>query len=261
MYGYCGNTTAHCGEGCQSGPCVNAPSVPAPGASPAPAAAKPGTLTIKGRSGVPAMHAGLMPNGRVVFLDKVENYTEIKLPNGQYAYSSEYDPATQQLVPLAYKTNAFCSGGIFLADGRFASLGGNAPLSFIDPTVGDGFKGIRFLKRSATDSSLNGQAWDEPGTQLSTARWYASVQIMPDSTIFVASGSLNGLDPSKPENNNPTYEILNADGTPQGKSVTMEILSKNQPYYSKSCHACPSEEPRTSYPPSFPKCDTMLSAS
>ncbi|KAF2034342.1 DUF1929-domain-containing protein [Setomelanomma holmii] len=230
MYGYCGNTTAHCGEGCQSGPCVNAPGVAAPAASPAPAAAKPGTLVKLGRSGVPAMHAGLMPNGKVVFLDKVENYTELKLANGQYAYSSEYDPTTQKLTPLAYKTNAFCSGGIFLADGRFVSLGGNAPLDFIDPTVGDGFKGIRFLERTA-DGKLDGQAWNEPGTQLDTPRWYASVQIMPDNTIFVASGSLNGLDPSKPENNNPTYEILNADGSPQGVSTNMEILSKNQPYY------------------------------
>jgi hypothetical protein len=231
MYGYCGNTTAHCGEGCQSGPCNQAPSVPAPAASPAPAAAKPGSIALKGRSGVPAMHAGLMPNGRVVFLDKVENYTELKLPNGQYAYSSEWDPATGNLVPLAYKTNAFCSGGIFLADGRFVSLGGNAPLDFIDPTVGDGFRGIRFLERSSSDASKNGQAWVEPGTHLDTPRWYASVQIMPDDTIFVASGSKNGLDPSKPENNNPTYEILNADGTPRGKSYNMEILSKNQPYY------------------------------
>ncbi|KAL5119478.1 hypothetical protein ACEQ8H_002543 [Pleosporales sp. CAS-2024a] len=230
MYGYCGNTTAHCGEGCQSGPCVNAPSQPAPAASPAPAAQNPGTLVKLGRSGVPAMHAGLMPNGKVVFLDKVENYTELKLGNGQYAYSSEYDPTTQKLAPLAYKTNAFCSGGIFLADGRWISVGGNAPLSFIDPTVGDGFKSIRFLKRT-TDGKLDGQAWDEPGLNISTARWYASVQIMPDNTIFVASGSLNGLDPTKPENNNPTYEILNADGTPQGVSTNMEILSKNQPYY------------------------------
>ncbi|KAF9735095.1 hypothetical protein PMIN03_003943 [Paraphaeosphaeria minitans] len=231
MYGYCGNTTSHCGEGCQSGPCTDGPVIPAPKASPAPAAARPGTLVKKGRSGVPGMHAGLMPNGKVVFLDKVENYTELKLGNGQYAYSSEYDPNTQTLTPLSYKTNAFCSGGIFLADGRFISVGGNAPLSFIDPTVGDGFHGIRYLKRSATDASLDGQGWSEPGAQLDTARWYASVQILPDNSIFVASGSLNGLDPSKPENNNPTYEILNADGTPRGKSTTMEILSKNQPYY------------------------------
>jgi hypothetical protein len=177
------------------------------------------------------MHAGLMPNGRVVFLDKVENYTELKLPNGQYAYSSEYDPATKKVVPLAYKTNAFCSGGIFLADGRFMSVGGNAPLDFMDPTVGDGFKGIRFLKRSDSDASLDGQAWSEPGASLNTARWYPSVQIMADGSLFVASGSLNGLDPAKPENNNPTYEILNRDGTPQGKSNEMDILKKNQPYY------------------------------
>ncbi|KAF2000686.1 carbohydrate-binding module family 18 [Amniculicola lignicola CBS 123094] len=231
MYGYCGNTTSHCGEGCQSGPCTGGAVIPAPGPSPAPAAAKPGSLKVVGRSGVPAMHAGLLPNGRVMFLDKVENYTELKLANGQYAYSSEYDPATNKVVPLSYKTNAFCAGGIFLADGQLVSLGGNAPLDFIDPTVGDGFRGIRYLKRSATDASLNGQNWIEPGQQLDTARWYASAQIMPDSTIFVASGSLNGLDPSKPENNNPTYEILNADGTPRGKSILMQILSKNQPYY------------------------------
>lgn len=49
------------------------------------------------------MHAGLLQNGRVVFLDKVENYTQIKLPNGQYAYSAEYDPATNNVVGLSYK--------------------------------------------------------------------------------------------------------------------------------------------------------------
>ena len=48
------------------------------------------------------MHAGLMPNGRVIFLDKVENYTQIKLPDGQYAYSAEYDPETNKAVGLQY---------------------------------------------------------------------------------------------------------------------------------------------------------------
>lgn len=48
------------------------------------------------------MHAGLMPNGRVIFLDKVENYTQIKLPDGQYAYSAEYDPGTNKAVGIQY---------------------------------------------------------------------------------------------------------------------------------------------------------------
>jgi len=52
--------------------------------------------TIVGQSGVPVMHAALLPNGRVAFLDKVENYTQLTLPNGQYAYSAEWDPATRK---------------------------------------------------------------------------------------------------------------------------------------------------------------------
>ena len=99
---FCGSTTAHCGSGCQSGPCVGPPEVPVPGPSPAPKAANPGIFNVVGQSGVPAMHAGLMPNGRVIFLDKVENYTQIKLPDGQYAYSAEYDPATNKAVGLRY---------------------------------------------------------------------------------------------------------------------------------------------------------------
>jgi hypothetical protein len=161
----------------------------------------------------------------------VENYTQLKLPNGQYAYSSEYDPKSNTAVPLAYNTNAFCAGGMSLADGRFVSVGGNAPLSDIDPTVTDGFTGIRYLTRSATNATLDGKSWSEPGNKLSTARWYPSVQIMPDGTNFVASGSLNGLDPNVPANNNPTYEILDRNGISSGKSVPMDILTKTQPYY------------------------------
>lgn len=54
---------------------------------------------------------------------------------------------------------------------------------------------------------------------------------MPDGTIFVASGSLNGLDPTVPANNNPTYEILSPKGISSGNSITLDILQKNQPYY------------------------------
>jgi len=165
-------------------------------------------------------------------LHQVENYTELRLPDGQYAYSSEYDVETNNSTAISYKTNAFCSGGGFLADGTFVSLGGNGPLSDIDPTVTDGFDAIRYIKRSASDASLDGQAWVENNNKLNSKRWYASSQTMADGTVFVASGSLNGLDPSKNINNNPTFEMLTADGVPNGAgSIPMEILAKNQPYY------------------------------
>lgn len=54
---------------------------------------------------------------------------------------------------------------------------------------------------------------------------------MPDGTVFVASGSLNGLDRTIPANNNPTNEILNTEGISSGKSIPLETLEKNQPYY------------------------------
>ncbi|KAK6433464.1 hypothetical protein LTR95_010362 [Oleoguttula sp. CCFEE 5521] len=229
MYGFCGNTAAHCGEGCQSGPCSAAPVGVASGPIAAPMNANPGKFDIVGQSGVPAMHAALMPNGRVVFLDKVEDYTQLKLANGHFAYSSEYDPLTNQVVPLAYKTNAFCAGGTFLADGRLLSVGGNANLSWLDPTVTDGWQGERYLTRSSADQ--DGQAWSEPGNQLDTARWYPTLQTLPDGRIFVASGSLNGLDPTVTTNKNPTYEILDRNGITNGGATTLPLLVKAQPYY------------------------------
>lgn len=51
------------------------------------------------------MAAGLMPNGRVFFLDKVENYTQIELDTGRYAYSAEYDPDTNDVVGLSYEVS------------------------------------------------------------------------------------------------------------------------------------------------------------
>ncbi|CAK3788036.1 galactose oxidase [Lecanosticta acicola] len=234
MYGFCGNTLSHCGAGCQSGPCDQAPSIPVPSPSPAPLNANPGAFRVVGDSGVPAMHAALLPNGKVVFLDKVENFTKVNVSETHFAYSAEYDPVTNERVPLAYRTNAFCAGGSFLANGTLISIGGNGPLNDTDDSILDGFRGLRWLTRSSTDSSLDGQEWFEiinAEHQLDTPRWYASGQIMPDGTVFVSSGSLNGLDPAQVRNNNPTYEILDINGVSRGESIPMEILIKTQPYY------------------------------
>ena len=99
----------------------------------------------------------------------------------------------------------------------------------IDQTVGDGFNAIRYLSRA--NAGENGQFWSEPGNKLASARWYASAQTLADGRIFVASGSLNGLDPTVTANNNPTYEILNAQGFSDGGNIDLDILVKNQPYY------------------------------
>lgn len=128
-------------------------------------AATEGRFEVTGRSGVPAMHAALLPNGRVVFLDKLENYTEIMTVEDKqrYAYSSLYDPIDRSLLPLSVHSNAFCSGGAFLDDGTLLNMGGNSPLSWLDPTVSDGFNALRFLDQ-------NRMEWVEPGTKLDSKR-------------------------------------------------------------------------------------------
>jgi len=190
----------------------------------------PGSFEVIGESGVPAMHAALMPNGRVVFLDKIENYTQVNLTSGGYAYSSEYDPLTNEVVPLAYRSNAFCSGGAF-ANGTLLSVGGNGPLAWLDPLIGNGFRGLRYLTRSSEIADLDGQDWVEPGNRLDTPRWYPSVQTLANGSIFVASGSLNGADPAQTINNNPSFEVLDPEGVSHGASITMPLLVNAQPYY------------------------------
>ena len=223
-------SSAHCGAGCQSGPCI----LEGPDQQPRPKAAPdnpvPGSFKVVADSGVPAMHVALLPNAKVLFLDKVENFTKLLLSSGQHAYASEWDPTTKRMVPLTMKTNPFCSGGAFTRDGTLLSIGGNGPLTAIDPTVADGFRGIRALQRSITSSSLDGRSFDELGN-LSTSRWYPSTQTLSDGRIFVASGSLNGLDPTRARNNNPTYEFLSASGAPITESEPLDILVRSQPYY------------------------------
>ena len=119
-----------------------------------------------------------------------------------------------------------------MANERLINLGGNGPLTNIDPTVGDGFNAIRYLSRARTSPGEEaGQSWTEPGNKLASARWYATAQTLGDGRVFVASGSLNGLNPTVKENNNPTYEILDINGVSNGQNIDLDILVKNQPYY------------------------------
>ena len=129
--GWCGSSSAHCypQHGCQHGcksdsaillgprnrpgndveqtsePRINTHKIFASFNKPLPAPNHEtlGDFRVVGDSGVPAMHAALMPNGKVVFLDKIENYTQLQFESGEYAYSSEWDPVSGDVTALAYK--------------------------------------------------------------------------------------------------------------------------------------------------------------
>ena len=123
------------------------------------------TIALAGNTGVPAMHAALLLDGSVMFLDKIENRSKLFLPNGGKADSSIYDPESRSVTGLGVSTNPFCCGGSFLADGRLISLGGNGPLYHDDSSVGDGFDGIRYLVAYGDQTK-----WSEPGNKLASKR-------------------------------------------------------------------------------------------
>jgi hypothetical protein len=176
------------------------------------------------------MHAFCLPNHKCVFVDKVENFTFARLSNGQYAYSVEYDPISGTQIPLSLESNAFCAAGVLLANGSYLLVGGNAPLPAVDPTVGDGFRSIRYLDHPA-DGSRDGSGWKEYSWKLDSPRWYPTAAVLNNSMVFVVSGSRNGLDPSNSTNNNPTYEILTEYGHPLGISYPCKLLVDNQPTF------------------------------
>ena len=126
----------------------------------------PGQFEPAGRSGVPVMHAALLPNGNVVFLDKLENFTEAKLHNGRYAYSTVYNPLSFELHSQSVATNAFCCGGAFLADGTLMTMGGNGPLTWLDDTIADGFEALRYLY----DNEKSGDWIEYAGVKMSSRR-------------------------------------------------------------------------------------------
>lgn len=187
-----------------------------------------GKFELAGRSGVPPMHAALLPNGNVVFLDKLENYTEARLTDGRYAYSTIYNPNTHELRPQRVPSNAFCCGGAFLADGTLMTMGGNGPLTWIDDSVVNGFDALRYLQTDEPGQSVDWIEYDY--VKMYSKRWYASVQTLSHGQVFIASGSLNGMDLRNPKNSNPTYEMLDKHGKPFGTDTPMEILVENQPY-------------------------------
>jgi Glyoxal oxidase N-terminus len=139
----------------------------------------PASFEIRGESGVPAMHGALLANGKLAFLDKVEDRNKVFLSNGSAAYCCTYDPVTNDIKPLSAVTNPFCCAGAFLSDGRLVTLGGNGPLG-MDPNVFDGFDAIRYLDAEGTQDG-----WNEPGNKLSSKRWYATAQVMADGKSLV----------------------------------------------------------------------------
>ncbi|KAL6221102.1 hypothetical protein ACLB2K_008854 [Fragaria x ananassa] len=166
-------------------------------------------------SGVSVMHLNLLPNNKIMFYDAAATHiSNIKLPNGEClpwkndqgvvaqdcnAHGVEYDIATNKIRPLKITTDAWCSSGGVMPDGRFISTGGWA----------DGIKSIRYFT-PCDDGKCDFK--DYPDT-LNAERWYATQITLADGRLFLAGGR-----------HSYSYEYVPPEGQKSAGSIVSELL-------------------------------------
>ncbi|GLJ08366.1 hypothetical protein SUGI_0087310 [Cryptomeria japonica] len=149
---------------------------------------------IKGRwdllldnAGVSAMHMTLLHTNKVLIFDQtLAGPSQISRTDppcnsktqaaGEdcWAHSIEYDIVTNKVRPLHVVTDTFCSSASFASNGTLVQTGGWS----------NGDRVTRFFT-PCSDSSCD---WVESPTLLSSRRWYASNQILPDNRVIVVGG-------------------------------------------------------------------------
>jgi len=201
-----------------------APSQPAQSGS-------PGQFVIVGNSIVSAQQMFLGTLNKVYIIDKVENNpSQI---NGHPAWAAEYDINGNTGRPMDIVTNTFCAGGNVLGNGTWLNVGGNSGVTYGGLTATnqnggapyddpDGGQSVRLLN-PCDDGTCN---WTLD-TQLTTRRWYPTLETMPDGTIMILGGCLNGGYVNDASQTNPTYEFFPSTGPPINSPILENTLPTN----------------------------------
>lgn len=175
-------------------PCFESQAVPSP--SPSSAPSPPFGYQSQGQwqmmqesIGISAMHMQLLHNDKIVIFDRTDfGPSKLLLSNGRCrmdpydtalktdctAHSALYDTATNTFRPLTVQTDTWCSSGAVLPNGTLVQTGG----------YNDGERSLRTFT-PCLDQTCD---WVEFQNYLSQRRWYATNQILPDSSVIVIGG-------------------------------------------------------------------------
>ncbi len=157
---------------------------------------------------VMAIHAHLMPNGKVLAWDAspddADQVTEVRA-GSKGTRVMLWDPISNQIdsnvnTPSLNPdpTILFCSGHAHLPDGRLFTAAG---------TIGPGNNPITDIK--VFDSTTN--TWLS-GPNMTYARWYPTVTALPNGEMLITSGILSGQQATPPEVFGTNGQMRSLDG-------------------------------------------------
>jgi len=140
--------------------------------------------------GISAMHMQVMKDNKVIIFDRTDfGPSNISLSNNRCRYNPHdmalkldctahsilYDITTNTLRPLTLQTDAWCSSGAVSPTGTLIQTGG----------FNDGYTKLRTFTPCPNNNTCD---WEELQQNLSSSRWYASNQILPNGRIIVVGG-------------------------------------------------------------------------
>ncbi|KAI9637230.1 glyoxal oxidase N-terminus-domain-containing protein [Dioszegia hungarica] len=205
----------------------------------------PLTFQQVGDMGISAQMMFYGTGTKVYVLDKVENNpVTVNGKTGTHpAWAVEYDYVSNTYRAMDVQSNTFCAGGGVLGNGTFVAFGGNQPVTTNGIAVSnagaykntDGGTAIRMLN-PCTDQKCN---WIEGYTdyttngntkgylQMTSRRWYPTVEVLEDGTMIVIGGDKNGGYVNTAAQDNPTYEFF-PPRTPN-VAINLDFLSETLP--------------------------------
>lgn len=185
---------------------------------------------------------------KVYVLDKTENNPlQVTGIHGTHpAWAVEYDVNTQKVRPMDVAANPFCAGGGVLGNGTWVVFGGNkavttgatdtfAPSAYNDTTGGTAIRMLDPCDDESCewiqndDQPFNDNAPDITGgwLQMTSKRWYPTVEVLEDGSMIVIGGDLSGGYVNSAGQDNPTYEFFPPKG--DGSAIHLQFLSDTLP--------------------------------
>jgi hypothetical protein len=200
--------------------------------------AKLGRFDVIGNSGIVAILASLMPNGKILLTSRPEYWRggpntdnlsrdplrALKVPYGEIY--SVFDPITGTHVPSEIDDNIFCHGVVLAEDGRLFTAGGDDGGGMnrdASTGLGNGLRNLRYFDYKT-------EAWTMLAPKLQATRWYPTVVRTTTGGYWMIGGLIDGTN-YIPENSMEFFHPVNTITTNfMPNRVLVETLAASYPF-------------------------------